>query len=349
MTKRIDPVLDARITVAEPGAEISAGDASRFSMIRQDSATNTLAKTVATDKNTTIDEVTGTATIKRGNLTLMIPNYRALADWKISTAQLFDQLMMHFTANGLKSPEVRITQDEYMERRGLKDRKEAKKQEKADLEILAPTRIDWEEMRDGKLERYGFINLADSGNVERNGDIVFTFGATFSKKAKSYSVMPYPDQLQRINGKRNPYSYAFLRKISEHKYMNAGKENEDIISVQTLLDAAETMPTYEEVKRTDRAFSRRIIEPFERDMDAIAETLTWEYCHSKGVPLTDAELKAMDYQTFSGLLIHVMWNSYPDQTKRLERKAARIEAAKQKTGGNGQQKRTRKKKSAAEK
>ncbi|MGF2526096.1 hypothetical protein ACQUW0_27705, partial [Ralstonia pseudosolanacearum] len=93
----------------------------------------------------------------------------------------------------------------------------------------------------------------------------------------------------------------------------------DIISVQTLLDAAETMPTYEEVKRTDRAFSRRIMEPFERDMDAIADTLTWEYCHRKGVTLTDSELNDMDFQMFRTLLVHTEWKDYPDQTRRRER------------------------------
>jgi len=349
MPKRIDPVLDARITIAEPSAEISTSDAGSFSMIRQGTATNDLVKTVSTSRNTTIDKVTGTATIRRGSLTIAIPNYAALAGLKTSTAQLFDALMIKLTESGAKTPTVEIPLSEYMERRGLKDRKEAKAQARADMEMLRPMSISWEEKRGGKLERYGFINLADSGEIRRNGDIVFTFGTSFYNTAKGYPVMPYPDQLQRLNGKRNPHSYPFLRKISEHKSMNAGKDNEDIISVQTLLKAAETLPTFEEVKRTDRAFSRRIIEPFERDMDALADTLTWEYCHSKGVPLTDTELQALDYQTFGGLLIHILWNEYPDQTARLERKAARIEAAKQKSGGNGQQKRTSKKQKSPEK
>lgn len=346
MNRIIDTTLDPRITTTEDTVEVSAAD-SNFSMIRQDYATNTIVKTVATSKNTTIDPITGTATIKRGSLTIMIPHYAELSGLKTSTSQLFDQLMIHLTDNGIKSPTVIISQDEYMKRRHLTNRKEAKKQEKADLKILAPLSFSWEETREGKLESFGFINLADSGKVERNGDIVFTFGSTFFNKAKTFSTMPYPEQLQRLNGKRNPYSYAFLRKISEHKHMNSGKENEDIISVQTLLDAAETMPTYEEVKRTDRAFSRRIMEPFERDMDAIADTLTWEYCHRKGVTLTDSELNDMDFQMFRTLLVHTEWKDYPDQTRRLERKAQRTKSVKQKTGGKEQQRHPRKRKNGA--
>ena len=75
--------------------------------------------------------------------------------------------------------------------------------------------------------------------------------------------------------------------------------------------------------------TRRIIDPFERDMDALSDTLKWAYCHSNNTPLTDEELKNLNYDTFIELLIKTEWNNYPDQTARLERKAERQEQAKQ--------------------
>ena len=124
--------------------------------------------------------------------------------------------------------------------------------------------------------------------------------------------------------------------------MNVGKKNEDIIAVKTLLAVAPNLPSYEEVMATDRALNRRIIEPFERDMDALEDTLTWTYCHSNNSPLTDGELASLSYDTFISLLIKTDWKQYPDQTARLERKAERLAQTQKK-------KRTTSKKKAPEK
>ena len=80
--------------------------------------------------------------------------------------------------------------------------------------------------------------------------------------------MYFPQEALRGNIKKNPWKYWLARKISEHKRMNIGKPNEDTISVQTLIDACPNYPTYEKVMSEDRAIRRRIIEPFERDLDA---------------------------------------------------------------------------------
>ena len=139
--------------------------------------------------------------------------------------------------------------------------------------------------------------------------------------------MPYPAQLWRINQKRNPNSYYFLRRIAEHKNMNIGKKNEDIISVKTLLSASPYLPKRADVAKAGRQLKQRIIDPFERDMDELEETLLWEYCHSNNTPLTDEELQNFSYELFEKLLVKITWKRYPDQTARMERKAARIAAA----------------------
>ena len=60
-----------------------------FSTIRQGRSTNALTKIRATEgKNATVDTITGDATIKRGNFSLTIPNYRELTGLKTSTYQL---------------------------------------------------------------------------------------------------------------------------------------------------------------------------------------------------------------------------------------------------------------------
>lgn len=315
---------------------------SAFSTIRQGTATNTLTKIKpSTKRNTIIDTITGTATITQGNLSITIPDFTKLKGFRTSTYQLLDALTAALTETGAKSPVVALSLEEYMKKRGLKDKKEARKQVTDDLETLFNATISFKEKRKkGQEQDFHDIRIIDSKGI-RKGIITVTFGTAFYKILLGYPIMPYPAQLWELNSKRNPNSFYLLRKIAEHKNMNVGKKNEDIIAVKTLLAVAPNLPSYEEVMNTDRAISRRIIEPFERDMDALEDTLTWTYCHSNNTPLTDEELSSMSYDTFISLLIKIDWKQYPDQTARLKRKAERIEQAEQ-----GKKRKTSKKKKA---
>ena len=315
---------------------------STFSTIRQGTATNALTKIKpSTKRNTIIDTITGTATITQGNLSITIPDFTKLKGFRTSTYQLLDALTVALTETGAKSPVVALPLEEYMKKRGLKDKKEARKQVADDLETLFNATISFKEKRKkGQEQDFHDIRIIDSKGI-RKGIITVTFGTVFYKILLGYPIMPYPAQLWELNSKRNPNSFYLLRKIAEHKNMNVGKKNEDIIAVKTLLAVAPYLPSYEEVMNTDRAISRRIIEPFERDMDALEDTLTWTYCHSNNTPLTDEELSSMSYDTFISLLIKIDWKQYPDQTARLERKAKRIEQAEQ-----GKKRKTSKKKKA---
>lgn len=310
--------------------------------MRQGQATAQLTKIKATKRNTKIDPVTHTATITAGSMTVTIPNYDALTGLKTSTYKLLDALTTILTETGAKSPAVTMPLDDYMKLRGLRDRKEARKQVAEDLDTLYNTSISFKEKRKGKEGRdFLDMRICDAKGIKK-GVIFFSFGSTFFHLLKGYSVMPVQPQLWALNDKRNPNSYYLLRKLMEHKNMNAGKRNEDLIAVKSLLEACPNIPRYNEVMSQSRHVNRLIIEPFERDMNALEDTLTWEYCHRNGDPLTGAELDTFSYEVFAGALIRTIWKNYPDQTERLERKQARIEEAKAK------RKRGRKQKPAEE-
>ena len=299
--------------------------------IRQGTANNTLTKIKPTKRNTKVDPITHTATITHGDMVVTIPNWDKLTGLKTTAYQLLDACTTALTNTGWKRPQVAIRLSDYMQLRGLKDEKEARKQVNADLETLFNARISFKEKRRGKnTQNYADMRICDFKGIE-NGVIHFSFGSTFFELMKSYTIMPVQPQLFKLNSKRNPNSYYLLRRLMEHKNMNVGKLNEDIISVKTLLEACkEGIPSYEEVMAGNKHVTERIIDPFERDMNALEDTLTWEYCHSNGAPLADTELERLDYTTFSELLILTHWKNYPDQTARMERKQARIEEAKAK-------------------
>ena len=289
--------------------------------IRQGPTTNTFTKIKSNNKNTSVDPITGTATITKGNLIVTIPNFRELTDLRTSTHQLLDTFTMIATNGGMKNFSVSLPLEDYMEMRNLKDRKAAREQVDADLKTLYNISISaTEKVGNYKEKSYSNMRVCDANGVSKHGVISFTFGAKFFELLKSYRVMPVQRRIWTINAKKNPYSYYLLRRIMEHKNMNVGKKNEDIISVKTLLGCMPGLPSIEEVLLADRAVKKRIITPFERDMNALTDTLTWEYCQQKKKPFTPEELKHFDYNTFSNAYISIHWLDYPDQTERLERK-----------------------------
>lgn len=329
VTEKIDVISPNRHKISPAISPIDEQERKTFHTIKQGTATNTLTTVKTGKKNTQINRITGNATVTQGNLSIFIPNYDKLTGIKTTTHQLLDALTVALTESGIKSQVVTMPLIEYMEKRGLKDIKEARKQVTEDLEILYNETISFKgEGKKGKQADFHDMRILDSKGI-KNGIITVSFGIMFYNMLLGYPVMPYPRQLWALSNKRNPNSYYFLKKLSEHKNMNIGKKNEDTIGVKTLLAVTPDIPTYEEVLATDRALNRRIIEPFERDMDALDETLTWEYCHQNSKQLTDEELSVFSYDIFIGLLVKVNWRQYPNQTTRLERKAAKIKQIQQ--------------------
>lgn len=302
---------------------IDGQEQATFSTIRQGTATNRLTKVRARiGENTSVDPVTGHALVIQGELSISLPNFSDLEGLKTSTYKLLDAITVALTESGAKSPVVSISLDEYMTRCGLKDRKEARRQAKADLEILRVASISFKEKRRyGEPQGYYNMNISGGAGISRSGIITFSYSQDFFDILLNYPIMPYPPLLWRLNAKKNPNSYYFLRRISEHKNMNVGKKNEDTISVQTLIEASPYMVSYDEVMSGNRNLTARIIDPFERDMNALSETLTWQYCHRNNAPLTEKELAGFSYEVFAGCLVRIQWHSYPDQTRRLAKKA----------------------------
>lgn len=293
----------------------------QFSFIRQGTATNDLTKVVTTNKNrVTIDAITGKAFIEQNETKIEIANIAQTIGARPSVFQLLDILTKQFTAQGANSSRVEIPLSTFMEYRGIKDKKSARKQVNEDLDTLFNTSISFKK----NDKNYIDIRLIDEKGI-RNGIIRINFSSSFFAYLKSSNVMAYPLELCRIENWRYPHSYAIGRKIAEHKNMNVGKTNEDIISIKTILNSAQGIPTYEEVMASDGAVNRRIIETTEKALDGLEDILTWEYCKEKGTPLTDEELTNLTYDVFITLNIKVSWKKYPDQTKRLERKQERID------------------------
>lgn len=256
--------------------------------------------------------------------------YETVGALPMAAQKVFDMLIekvTHSVPHGLrditeqeaaKYTTHEITLKEYMSFTGLKDRKEASRQLAEGLSALFNAVVN---------ASYTIVKGKASQEVISKGAILQWYEykrgkgtATFTNKVMqgligTSSLMPWNRNAYRINGKNNPNSYYFASKLMSHYHMNNKKPNAKRISVKTLLDGAPSLPDYQEISKSDRALTRRIIEPFERDMENLRQLEVidaWEYCNSKGVPLTESQVDIKDYETFCSLFVSFELKNFPE-------------------------------------
>lgn len=291
-----------------------------FRIMKQSSAMNKLS-TLKITKKTASEIFDEEVCVEKDNLKISFESIAELGTGlKTTTHRLADALMIKFTESGSKEHTVSLSLDEYMKLCELKNSVEMRRQVNSDLKTLLNMRISFQKSSN-REQSMKDIRLCKDVKI-KNNIIVFTFSDEFFVIMKTMPVMHYPEKLFKINLKKNPNSYYFLKKIAEHKKMNYFKKNADTLSVKTLLGCTPELPSYDDVVNTDRAVGRRIIEPFERDMNELSDLLRWEYCHANGTKLTDDELVNFNYHIFSGLLIKIKWKEYP-QLHRKKNKASK--------------------------
>ena len=286
-----------------------------FHKIHQGKATNTLVKLKTKIGDPAQLNEYGDGIINEKDFKLFISKCNELTNGIRPTAKiLLDALIITATESGQTDTTVKLPLADYMLMRGLKDIKTAREQVKNDLEALFRISLSFSENKKGKNENYIDMRICTTKGIVK-GVIVFGFNEKFFKLIKDYPIMPYPREILSFNLNNNPNSPHLLRRISEHKNMNYGKANEDIIGVKTLIEASPPLPKYEEIKDIG-GIEQRIIKPFERDMDAI-ESIKWNYCGKNG---TQVEYPTT-YTEFIQAKIKITWTSYP--TRQLKHKASK--------------------------
>ena len=197
-----------------------------------------------------------------------------------------------------------------MELCGLSDAKTARKKVEEDLDSLANLEIEHRGYN-------GFAKIRIIGTrILKNGIITVALDPAFAKiyASDKFFEMYVSPEIFALNDKRNPNSYHLGRFIHVHKSRNIGADNADIISVRTLLKACPNLATHDEIKeKGNRRYKERIIEPFERDLNALNKIFTWSYkqAGSDGRILTAEEAKNLSYEDFIALNIVINWLDYP--------------------------------------
>ena len=131
-------------------------------------------------------------------------------------------------------------------------------------------------------------------------------------------IMHYPMELLKVD-ERNSNSYPLGRKLLLHQSMNNNKKKKtsDIISVKSLLEVCPDIPMYESVMNEGRQLDQRIRTPLEKALNSL-DFIAWEYCNSKGIPLTEKQLTSTDYKVFEKFYVKFDVLGFPTQTPEHE-------------------------------
>jgi hypothetical protein len=273
-----------------------------FNTINAD-PTNQLTYTSIKSSDLNIDPITGTATLKRKNIILRILNAENLLKKTISkTANyLLHALIMKFNATGKKSDIILLPIQEYCQLRNLTDRDAAIEQITKDLEQLHSYVVSSENEKNKSRKKcdQDFYDMSlcqgkgiITGPRKKKKDIKFHLSKYFHDYLNDAYIMPLHPDTFKLNPKTSSFNLSIF--LHAHFNMNYDKTNANIVSVKTLLEVCSTIPTR---KIAHPKLSQRIIEPFERDMDAL-KFLKWEFCNRNGEELTEEQRNNFCYDIF---------------------------------------------------
>ena len=320
-------------TLLEPNKKIN------FCPMLNGTATNKLATIGRKTKPTRINPLADNeATIEYGDFKVFIEKYSNKKSLKVGVVKLLDILAIKLTklnhykdkdANTLKRT-VTFSLDEYMTYLDIKDVKDARKRLKEALDTLYSISLEWEEKSRGEVKNYTKMRICEAQGINR-GIASFTFTADMANYLNQAYIMQYPLELLAIS-ERNPNAYPIARKLALHHSIdnNIKRGTANIISVAKLLEVAPEIPNIEAVRKVNGSWNERIRGSLEKALDAIGGILSWEYCNTKGLPLTDKQLEIAEYETLIKLFVKFDLKGAPDQTERLEEKKKRVTACKKK-------------------
>lgn len=294
--------------------KLSLKPASNFEIILQGTLTGWLSTLNSAGKNVDIDYAYERVKMKREGLTVYLENHLE-CNLDVVTLQFIDMLIVEFNSRGRNDSNISFPIKSYMERRRIKSIPKTRNQLKNIFKNLNNIRLDYDykvDKKPGKTKQdvSSLKITAEEGRL-KNKNIIVKLDDDFCKLIKQFKIMQYPKKLYAFNEKKNPNSYYLLKKIAWHKNINFNHVNADTISVKKLIQACPKLASYEDIAETGH-IKQRIIYPFIRDMNAFADVLTWE-CYRGKSPLDKAEVKTLDYDTFSDLMIHINWKNFPIQ------------------------------------
>lgn len=268
------------------------------------------------------DELNNAYTIKptsKINITVYDTELKPNSQMWVNMNKLLTHIQYKLVQSNYADKVVSIGLDEFMDLRGVTDKKEARDSLNEAILNLYHTSIGTD-----KDDRAVRIIQERSKVIKGRAEIVLS-DRFYEELRKNKSLEYFPLSFMRLNG--NAFRLAI--NLFNHRRRNLGTDTENRIGIRKLLEYT-TLPIESEIERWRR--KDQIITPFINAMIAAAESgeFTYKIVHSKGIELSDHNkwLASYDYDEFINCLIEVQWKNEHEYITQLreDKKQKMIEA-----------------------
>jgi hypothetical protein len=206
------------------------------------------------------------------------------------------------------NPIISFTVEDYMAYRGLESKHRTVRQIKRGLEKLAATQFEITSKDKTSGSLFSLFGIHYKNNVIR---LTLTpEGQAYFQGARAFAYLP--TGLLLIDSQKNPHTIPLVMKLSNLKAMNHRKPNKgDTYKVSILIENTD-IPTYQHVKeKMGRRYKDKIIDVFERDMNASADILCWNYTEGSG----------NSWKEFKDATVSIQWIDHPQDKPAKSREA----------------------------
>ena len=156
------------------------------------------------------------------------------------------------------------------------------------------------------------MNLFSSITKFRNSEIQVALTPEFVNYYNTLPKMYLPTKIFEIDTRYNQNAFYILWELAyQHNVNRNNKERANTISVKTLLNYCPKIPDYNEIKESGQIY-QRIIQPFERDMQALLSIIDWYYI---GIFDTKQPLGKKRLSEFLELKLHFIFKNMPKNSR----------------------------------
>lgn len=166
------------------------------------------------------------------------------------------------------------------------------------------------------LTRVNEYNIYSGDNKKlRSGYIRVALEPDFARYLPTANGTWFPIALYEIAPSRHPGAFGIGLKMTVHYRMNRHKKNRNVLSVESLLNVATDIPSYDVIKNKGE-ISRRIIRPFVRALETLEEKNVlkkWEFIvpNTNIVVPVDYVLNKITYDEIKMINVHFSLLEYP--------------------------------------
>ena len=257
---------------------------------------------IISDPNTADKQGNPCYTFHQGNFKLIARYTKGKLNQEAHMLFIYSRMM--YKGN----PIIGFTLKDYMAHRGLESKHRTVRQIKRGLEKLAATQFEITSKDKTSGSLFSLFGIHYKNNVIR---LTLTpEGQAYFEGAKAFAYLP--TGLLLINSQKNPHTIPLVMKLSNLKAMNHRKPNKgDTHKVSMLIENTD-IPTYQRVKEEmNRRYKEKIIDVFERDMNASVDILYWNYTEGSG----------NSWKEFKEATVSIQWIDHPQDKPAKSREA----------------------------